>query len=172
MGRPRQHDVGSGSRGAEMLTGARRSLAALALTAAATLGTMSQASASNLPYDGRDAYSSGCSYHAYVAKSKTDSYYSSQYRMTVSVKAMLWYSPGCRTVWAMVDSTIPDSMWVKLGCNVWRNSDMKHEGCSVRTGEREWRSMMLNDKNLTSFATAWGYMGTDPHEMFASTGSY
>lgn len=150
----------------------RTSAAALALALGVALGVAGPSHAATYYYDGKDPYNTGCDYNSYVAKSAKDTYYSSKYGETVSVTASLWYSPGCRTVWAMVDSTVPDSYWAGLGCNVWRNSDMKREGCSVQTGTREWYSMMLNDKNLTSFATAWGFIGDDSHEMFARTGSY
>jgi hypothetical protein len=123
-------------------------------------------------YDGQDPRTSGCANGAYVAKSATDRYYSSMYGQTVSVQANLWYSPTCRTVWAVVDNTVPGQYWSGMGCNVWRNSDGKRYGCSRQSGTNEMYSMMLNDKDVTSYATAWSYIGNDPHEMYARTGSF
>ncbi|MDX3753641.1 DUF2690 domain-containing protein [Streptomyces sp. AK08-02] len=147
-----------------------RTVLPLLLAASSSLLFTSNAHAAS--YDGQDPIYSGCANGSYVAKSDTDRYYSSKYKKTVTVEATLWYSPTCRTVWAMVDNTVPEQYWSGMGCNVWRNSDGKRYGCSHKTGTNEMMSMMLNDKDVTSYATAWSYIGDDPHEMYARTGSF
>jgi hypothetical protein len=72
----------------------------------------------------------------------------------------------------MVDSTVPTNYYAGLGCNIHRNSDGKYLGCNHYDGTREYNSPMLNDQNVTGYATAWGFIGNDTHEMFAATGSY
>lgn len=147
-------------------------VAAVVLTAGTTLALAGPADAANRKWDGKDPIYTGCSSTGRIVKKKTDKYYSSRYHLHVSVTASLWYSSGCRTVWAMVDANVPEKYWTGKGCNVWRNSDMKHYTCNHTTGTQEKLSPMLNDKNTTGFATAWSYIGDDPHEMFARTGSY
>ncbi|TVZ90530.1 DUF2690 domain-containing protein [Streptomyces sp. BK340] len=147
-------------------------VAALALAAGTTLVFTGPADAAGRKWDGKDPIYSGCADTGRLVHKKTDKYYSSRYHLHVSVTASLWYSRGCRTVWAMVDANVPTDKWNGEGCNIWRNSDMKHYGCKHRTGTLEMLSPMLNDKNTTGFATAWSYVGNDPHEMFARTASY
>ncbi|MET9039614.1 hypothetical protein [Streptomyces mirabilis] len=54
---------------------------------------------------------------------------------------------------------------------VWGHGALKHYTCNHKTGTREILSPMLNDKNTTGFTTAWSYIGDDPYEMYARTGS-
>jgi hypothetical protein len=140
-----------------------------ALTVAAGAVTVMGAPAYAAAYDGQDPRATGCRNGSYVAKSKTDRY-TSTYGNKVWVQANLWYSPSCRTVWAVVNTNVTN--WSGLGCNVWRNSDNKRMGCAASSGTQERYSMMLNDANVTSYATGWGYDGNDPHQMYARTDSY
>ncbi|MGH4030388.1 DUF2690 domain-containing protein [Actinomycetota bacterium Odt1-20B] len=151
-----------------------RTSAALAIAAGMTLAATGTSHGLDVtrPRDGQDPISSGCMSDGRIVKQKTDKYYSSRYHEHVKVTASLWYSRSCRTVWAMVDHTVPTNHWSGMGCNIWRNSDMKHYTCNHKTGTSEMLSPMLNDKNVTGFATAWAYDGNDPHQMFARTGSY
>lgn len=129
--------------------------------------------ASKRPYGGQDPHYSGCStWGARMVKHKTDYYYSSKYREHVWVKAELWYSSGCRTVWTEVHSNVPQNYAAGLGCNIHRKSDGKVLTCNHTTGTRERNSPMLNDKNTTGYAVAWGHIGDDPHILIATTGSY
>ena len=85
-------------------------------------------------------------------------------------KAILMYSPSCRTVWVLCEVIRPEDTGTKWGGSVNRNSDGAQQKCTHRSGTNEKYSNMLNDAGVTSWGFVYAYI--DPYEFSATTRSY
>jgi hypothetical protein len=78
----------------------------------------------------------------------------------------LKYSPSCRTTWARVASKYDYGGWARIQSN---NSETLYEYCEGSTG---CNTDMIDDANLTSYATGLVFVDSSGDSASATTNSF
>ncbi|HET8641569.1 MAG TPA: DUF2690 domain-containing protein [Pseudonocardiaceae bacterium] len=126
--------------------------------------------ANALPYDNTDPGATGCANTGRVVRSAP---MRNRYNGDPQGTVYLFYSSGCRTVWAKMSTgapgCVPGADWCG-SATVHRNSDGYELRCYTPSGRSSCSTRQLNDANVTSFAEA--QFDNGPWSYYGKTGSY
>ena len=87
-------------------------------------------------------------------------------------RVRLWYSPGCRTVWASIYDAPAGDGAGQGSADIHRNSDNHRFDCGIPAGKSSCYTAMLYDGGVTSHAHAVFSPGTSPGTASATTPNF